>query len=468
MQKQYSIAARLAGCLRSITYTIFIPGSPGTRLALCAMIALASSISLTHSHAAQNDESSYIIELRSKTVTVKAGETLLDISKREFGSAAYRRLIAEYNQLKPNATLTTGEQINLPVFLEREKEFATVAFFKGEATLLRKDEAARDLTKEDQIFPSDIIKTGDSGFVSIEYKPGTVVNIQPKSELEIERIRCLPDDAVCELYLRAKIGEISSDVKRRDGQPTDFKILTPYASAAVRGTIFDFQANTERMVVGVTEGSVAVGSNNAESAVNTGFGVVADRGQAPGEPVELTGPPTFRGVPARFATGDKISWWEVPNSSRYIVSIATDAATNQVVQSTRQDQQVFQFDEISEGEYFINVRPVDGLGLKGFGTTQKIKLVGIDNTSPVFLLNTSRSGEEVIISIANPDSSIGGYEFQIATDDTFNDVISIDVGTSGSAIFKTPSSGNEQYYARARALLETDRVSRFGPSVQLN
>lgn len=442
---------------------------PFYKASLCCLLTAAAILLLpVQSQAAQNDETSYIIELRSKTVTAKAGETLIDIAKREFGSAAYRRLIAEYNQIKPGSTLTEGQLIKLPVFLEREKEFATVAFLKGEATLLRKNESPRDLSKEDQIYPSDIIKTGDSGFVSIEYKPGTVVNLQPKSELEFESIRCLPDDAVCELLLNARSGEISSDVRRRDGQPTDFKILTPYASAAVRGTIFDFEANPDGMVVGVTEGSVAVGGNDAESAVGTGFGVVAAQGEAPGDLVELTGPPTFRGVPARFADGDKISWWEVPDSSRYIVSLATDAAANQIVEQSRQGQQVYQFDEISAGDYYINVRPVDGLGIKGFGTTQKIKLVGVDDDSPVFPLNASRSGADVVISVAEPDSSIGGYEFQIATDDAFNDVISIDVGTSGSAIFKTPSSGSEQYFARARALLQPDMVSRFGPVVQLN
>ena len=493
MQKQHTVASRLTSTLHAMISALTTAhiskrvseiykallraapvccantGSNTNNRILCGLITVAVIMAAPVSaYSSQTDGTSYIIELRNKSVTVKAGETLVDIAKREFGSAAYRRLIAEYNQLNPSVALVAGQILNLPIFLEREKEFAVVAFLKGEATLLRKQETPRDLTKEDQIYAADIIKTGDNGFVSIEYKPGTVVNIQPKSELEFESIRCLPDDAVCELLLRANTGEFSSDVRRRDGQPTDFKILTPYASAAVRGTVFDFQANPDRMLVGVTEGNVAVGANNEQSAVGVGFGIVAAEGEAPGDLIELTGPPTFRGVPARFAAGDKISWWEVPQSSRYIVSIATDAASNQIVQQIRQGQQVFQFEEISAGEYYISVRPVDNQGLKGFGTTQKIKLVDIDNDSPVFPLNTSRSGEEVVISVSEPDSSIGGYEFQIATDDSFNDVISIDVGTSGSAIFKTPSSGADQYFARARALLETDRVSRFGPAVQLN
>ncbi len=439
-------------------------------LSLAATVTLAALTFTTAplATAANSEADDYFFELRNKSVQVKAGETLKDIAKREFGLSAYYRLIAEFNQLDPVVALQAGQTLNLPLFVEREREFATVSFKKGEVTLLRKDEEPRELTTDDKVRLTDVIRTGDNGFVSLAFEVGTVVNIQPKSDLELQQIRCLPGDESCTLIMRATRGEFSSDVNKRENQPADFQIRTPYASAAVRGTVFDFQAKPEGLLVGVTEGAVNVGSSDVESAIDTGFGVVAEQGKAPGDPIELTGPPTFRGVPARFANGDKISWWEVPDSSNYIVSLASDRAASQIVQQRRLGQQVFEFEEVDAGEYYINVRPVDEAGLKGFGTTQKITLVGVDDDSPVFPLNTSRDGEDVVISVVEPVNSIGGYEFQIATDETFNDVISIDVGTSGSAIFKTPESGSDQYYARARALLEADLVSRFGPAVRLN
>lgn len=438
-------------------------------LTVAAAIAITTlSVASAPALAATSDADNFFFELRSKSVAVKAGETLKEIARREFGSSAYYRLIAEFNQLNPVTALNAGQVLNLPLFAERQREFATVSFKKGEVTLLRKEEEPRELTTDDKVRLTDVIRTGDNGFVSLAFEVGSVVNIQPNSDLELQQIRCLPGDASCTLIMRATQGEFSSDVNKRENQPTDFQIRTPYASAAVRGTVFDFQANNDGLLVGVTEGMVDVGSSDVESAIDTGFGVVTEQGKAPGDPIELIGPPTFRGVPARFAQGDKISWWEVPDSSNYIVSLASDAGAIEIVQQKRLGQQVFEFESITAGEYYINVRPVDDAGLKGFGTTQKITLVGVDDDSPVFPLNTTREGEDVVIRVTEPGSAIGGYEFQIATDETFNDVISIDVGSSGSAIFKTPESGNAQYYARARALLETNLVSRFGPAVRLN
>lgn len=434
---------------------------------LTLFVLLALVFATSNANANQSNDS-YTIELGAKTRVVQAGDTYQSIASSEYGSAAFWRLIAEHNELNPVTALEAGQVLQLPMFVKRELEFASVAFFKGDVMIIKEGESPRKLVKDDRFFLNDAIKTGKSGFVSLSFRSGSVISVQPKSRVELVSLRCLPDDDVCVLGLNATSGEISSNVNRYRDQPTDFRIITPYASAAVRGTVFDFQASRDGMLVGVTEGSVAVAAAETESAVATGFGVVTKTGQTPGGLVELIGPPTFRGVPARFATGDKISWWDVPKSERYIVSLASDAGANEVVSQSRQDQQVYKLDEVSAGEYFINVRPVDGNGLKGFGTTQKINVVEIDQDAVIHPLDASRDGEDVVISVAEPSETIPGYEFQISTDATFDDVISIDVGSSGSAIFRPPQAGSNSYFARARALLQTDTVSRFGPAVRIN
>jgi len=433
-------------------------------MASFATLLLMAVTSVAKLHAADSDED-YFVEMGNKTIVVTADDTLHSLAKEQYGSAGFWRLIAEHNRLNPVTPLQVGQLIELPLFVQREFEYANVAFLKGDVFLTKEGEAAREMDMQDRVYLSDVVETGDAGFASLAFRSGSVVNVQPQSKIKLIKLRCLESDRVCSLAINALQGEVSSDVQRAGEQPTDFRIITPYATAAVRGTLFDFEASSSSMIVGVTEGNVDIETSGATKPVETGFGVVTAEGQAPGDPVELTGPPTFRGIPPRFAEGDKISWWRVPDGERYIVSLARDAGAQQVVTQSRQGDQVYQIGSLEAGDYYINVRPVDDNGLKGFSTSQQVSIVEIDSAIGVFPLSADRQGQDVTLSVVTPDTNVTGYEFQISESSDFSDVISVDVGTSGQAVFRNTS---DNMFARARALIGTSSVSEFGPLLEVN
>ena len=431
---------------------------------LFVALTLMLSAPVTKLQAAETSED-FFLEMGSKTVVITTGDTLHSLATEQYGSRVFWRLIAEHNNLNPVTPLRVGQLIELPLFVQREFEFATVAFLKGDVFLTKEGERKREMEETDRVFLTDVVETGDAGFASLTFRSGSVVNVQPQSKIKLIKLRCLESDDICTLGIDAMKGEISSDVQRAGEQPTDFRIITPYATAAVRGTLFDFQADSAAMIVGVTEGNVDIETNGSTNPIDTGFGVVTAEGELPGDPVELTAPPTFRGVPPRFAEGDKISWWRVPDGERYIVSLARDAAAQQVVTQSRQGDQVYQIGSLEAGDYFINVRAVDNNGLNGFGTSQQVSIVEIDGGAGVFPLAANREGQDVTLSVVSPANDVTGYEFQISDSSDFSDVISVDVGTSGQAVFRN-TSGN--MFARARALIGTNSVSEFGPSLEVN
>jgi len=444
-----------------------VPGKSRRKLRIVASFTAAllmAVFSVAKLQAADSDED-FFLEMGNKTIVVTAGDTLHSLATEQYGSAVFWRLIAEHNRLNPVTPLQVGQLIELPLFVQREFEYAKVAFLKGEVFLTKDGEAAREMEMQDRVYLTDVVETGNAGFASLVFRSGSVVNVQPQSKIKLIKLRCLESDQVCTLGINALQGEVSSDVQRAGEQPTDFRIITPYATAAVRGTLFDFEASSSSMIVGVTEGNVDIETSGASKPVDTGFGVVTAEGQAPGDPVQLTGPPTFRGVPPRFAEGDKISWWRVPDGERYIVSLARDAGAQQVITQSRQGDQVYQIGSLEAGDYFINVRPVDDNGLKGFGTSQQVSIVEIDGAVGVFPLSADRQGQDVTLSVVTPDTNVTGYEFQISDTSDFSDVISVDVGTSGQAVFRN-TSGN--MFARARALIGTSSVSEFGPLLEVN
>ena len=429
-----------------------------------SLLCMASLIVATGT-ATATERDEFFVEIGDKTVTVVGGDTLHKLAKNEYGSPAFWRLIAEYNNLTPSAKLQQGQIIKLPVLLKRQFEFADVSFVKGDVFLNRAGEDSRELTRDDSIFLEDVVKTGKDGFASLTFRSGSVVHIQPQSEIELVRLRCLENDATCVLGISAIKGEVSSNVQRVGDQPTDFRIFTPYATAAVRGTEFDFQAGSGTMLVGVTEGNVDIESSGTQNNLLAGFGSVTNQGGVAGEPIALIEPPTFKGIPARFAEGDKISWWRPLKSDQYIVSVASDAASSEVVTQVRQANQVYQFGELNPGAYFVNVRSVDENGLKGFPTSQKVNVVKIDPDAGTYELAANREGQNLTLNVTEPRDLATGYEFQVSSSSDFDDVISLDIGQSGTVILKAPEG---DLFARARALIGTQEVSEFGPSLRVN
>ncbi len=461
MQQNISTQMRYRGSRtkrNSIRNSIF-------RNSRCAKIlaALFLLVSCTALQAQSDDE--FFIEIGNNTVTVEDGDTLQTIALREYGSPAFFRLIAEYNNIDAASALTAGQSIKLPVLLRRQFEFAQVAFSKGSVSVKRKNRDEKPLASGDKVGLTDSVLTGPDGFASLTFRTGSIVNVQPESEVQLVRLRCLENDSTCVLGIRTTRGEVTSNVQRVGDQPTDFRIVTPYATAAVRGTQFDFEADPENLLVGVTEGSVDMLTTGAVSNLATGFGSVTRAGEAPSAPIELIAPPTFKGIPARVASGDKISWWRSPGSDQYIVSISSDASAVEVLSTLRQQNQVYQLSDFDPGAYFINVRPVDSNGVKGYPTSQKLNVVGVDNTAGEFAMAANRDGSNLMLSVTDPASEATGYEVQVSESDAFEDVVSLDIGQSGQLILRTPDGA---LFARVRALFGTERVSAFGPALQVN
>jgi len=214
------------------------------------LIAVLQLGTISAVSASSNDKQIRAVDssLESIIRTVE-GDTFATLGFKVFGSAAMGRLLAEYNELAFSTEFEAGQEIIIPTHVDAKNNFATVAFVKGDTTLhvAGSDQTTRSLSTGDQIYTTDVIVTGNSGFVSTVLSNGSVVNIQPDSRVILNELSCLPQDARCAFSMDSERGSLSSDVRTRDGQSNRFLIKTPYASAAVRGTIFDFDADARTM-----------------------------------------------------------------------------------------------------------------------------------------------------------------------------------------------------------------------------
>ena len=397
----------------------------------------------------------------ARDVVVAEGETLREIARRELGRAGYAPQLAEFNQIGSSFPLAPGQLVRVPVHVPARGEVALVVFAKGEVTL-----DGAPLRDDAEIGPGAVIETGADGFLSLEFASGTVVNLQPGSLVTLARLNCLEGDDSCLIELDAARGDLTSDVESREGQPAEFRVTTPEASAAVRGTVFDVLSEGEALALAVTEGAVAVAAAGEEVAVPEGFGSVTRAGEAPGEPRPLLPAPVFRSVPPRLVPGDLVAWWELTDVAGWAATLSLDGAGVETVAEVDLGDAADAVDlaariELEPGDYTFNLRGVDPDGIPGYRAQTRVTLAAVDDAAAAPTVTVVPEGREFLVAVDGADGETPGYEIQISRTPDFRDPLAVDVGPPGAAVFRIDA---DVVHARARALFDPFRVSAFGPT----
>lgn len=399
----------------------------------------------------------------SRTITIRPGDTLSHIAQRELGSANQAEQLANHNDVGLKKILRPGKTLNVPVSLPVRDEFATIIFSKGSVLLNGVDAQA-----DDQIKLNDSLETGPSGYASLEFQTGTLINLQPNTVARITILHCQTGDDTCVIEMAADRGTLTTDVRRDGKQPTEFRVQTPYASAAVRGTVFDINADDTGLRIGVTEGNVDLITTDRAKllALDTGFGSATAPNSALGLPVELLPAPVFRFVPPRIAKGDYLRWFGLTDTSEYIVKISASPNGVGIVHDESVSEDLFVLnDELPTGDYTFHLRAVDPKGLLGFTASSPITLAVIDDTIDAVDAAVDVEGGTYRITIVELADSAAGYEVQVASDIDFSDPVSVDIDESGTAFVRL---SGEKFFARARALIDRTTVGPFGKASTVN
>lgn len=429
----------------------------------------------------------------SRDVTVEAGDTLAGIAQRELGRGGLAFELANFNNIALNDILRPGQIIRIPVNVPSRNESAEVVFVKGDVSVTRQPRAGSSpsanvvataatdtltdavdttqpqsfqLERNAEVFIGDVITTSASGFVSIAFSSGSVINLQPDTIATLERLVCLETDDSCIVEIITQRGRITSEVEARGQQPVEFRITTPQASAAVRGTVFDIDV-ADQLLVALIEGDLDVAAQNQTVALTEGFGLTVQQGEPPGEPIELLPAPVFKRVPARIATGDTVEWWPFGDAEAYQLLLSNDEAGLDTLNTLQLPAVPSQVDlqpaipePLDSGDYFLTLRAVDNNGLQGFTSVTRITLADIDEAIPTVSTEVTREGGEFVVSVLDLSEDALGYEMQISTDESFSDPLSVDVNQTGIAVFRVD---DDRVFTRARVLVNPVTVSAFGP-----
>lgn len=430
-------------------------------------VALGTAVFVSSVSAQNNNPSSSPVEFKDLPVTVEPGDTFSRILSRELKSLDGWGEVARYNKLESPDNLKPGDVIVIPAELLRLRNYATVVFVKGVAQIQSlSDDGVAELKKGDRIYSGDLIKTDEDGFVSVSFNGGTSVNIQPESAMKINVLQCVEPEDACEISLESGEGQLGLDVQSVGFEkPTVFNIVTPYASAAVRGTRFDFDIS-DGNALGVTEGTVEISINGASNAIDIGKGVLAGAGRSIDELFDLLEEPelALRDDASRVSDEDIINWQSVDDAATYIIAYApsesmVDAFTSLSLSDT------FTKPELPPGEAFISARAVADNGLRGFTSKKKLVSVAIDDRVDAPLLDIVLSENEM--EITAPGAPGDTVEVKIGNaiatlEDGVYVVTSQIIEMSGGETATLEVDRSQEWYLQGRNVIDESTVSPYG------
>lgn len=394
-------------------------------------------------------------------IVVKPGDNLTSIVKRELGLLELLPDVVRANNLQTPDSLQPLDLIIIPWELLQARNYAKVVFVKGAVLLRRKGEAeAVSPRKGDRIYLGDVITTGVDGFVSLSFKGASQVNIQPDSDMVLQKLECFEIERACEITIKTSSSEMNMDVRNVGfSKPTEFRIETPYATAAVRGTRFDFTTQ-DGNVLGVTDGVVQIFSNNNSNLVPLGKGVLAGEGRSINVLFDLLDKPEYNDF-QRISAEDYISWQPVPGAASYEVVIAANESLSDVIASSTVDSLAVSANA-SGGRYFVSTRALANNGLKGFESLISVDQVELDRSVQPPELEVELIDSTLTVKSSGPNAT----EIQIGNRlDLMNgiekliDYKTYDLSAGDNLVLEVDTS--EDIYLISRAIVNRTTVSAY-------
>lgn len=298
--------------------------------------------------------------------TLRPGDTLWKVCQ-QFAQqpAECWRDLASHNSLSDPHSIRPGQTLRVPISWLKEKPIpARILAVTGEVMLYPATGGeTRQVSSGDTVAFGDALETGAAGSARLRFADQSVVVIKPASLLVVKRYRRFLDRQGGQTELRLERGNIRNKVTPASSDERTFKVFTPGAVAAVRGTEYYVSVDASETTRNeVMDGRVDVSARGTRRDVQAGFATLARLGESPIKPVPLLPAPSVE-LTVTHAGGVAV-WPSQADAASYWVEWyrqSDEVLLGQALLQSGHWQQALPI-----GNYRLLVRAVDGNGLRGY------------------------------------------------------------------------------------------------------
>lgn len=304
---------------------------------------------------------------------VQPRDTLSDLARAYFIGPAAAERVRRLNRIADARRMPVGRVLRIPRALLRDEPIpAMVESFSGPVTLRLGPDAHAARTGE-RIGEGASIETGRNAFLTLRLADGTALAVPSQSTVRIVRLRKVMLTGALEREIAVGAGRLRAKVTPMTDPNSSFRVTTPIAVSAVRGTDFRvaFEDATHFSATQVDDGAVAFAAASASEVaiLPPGFGAAEAGGRATGV-VKLLPPPKLLD-PDKVQSDEALRFVLAPlaGAVRYHVQVAKDAGFLETISETVDATPELSLASIPSDSYFVRVSAYDGVGLEGTAET---------------------------------------------------------------------------------------------------
>jgi FecR protein len=362
----------------------------------------------------QNDNVVYITQ---------PGDTLLGL-KAKFVTDEVRWLeVAKLNKITNDKQLPVGKKLLFPIsWLASQPTSAKVIAVSGKANANGQAITAGLLISE-----SARISTEDNSAVVLELSDGSTLRVGSASTIVIDRLKQYHSDQIVEARVRLEKGRVDALVTEQRNKPLD--ILTPGATAAVRGTHFGVslvESNNgdpaSLASVDVSKGKVDwIGvKTSAKEKLPGGFGSSVNDVGSISKPEALLPPVEVSAFPKDVSKTISTFTFAAPvGAQTYRVQVASDSNFEKLLyESIVPKPQLVLLTE-KDGDHFIRINAITANFIQGMTATAKVTVqarpIAPDGMSPPDATGVFNNSAQ----LSWLDTPGNSYRLQAAKDEAF-------------------------------------------------
>lgn len=311
---------------------------------------------------------------------LKKGESLYSIGQNYLsGGSAYIK-VQRYNRVANPFKIAPGTVIAIPrQYLKVKLLEAQIISFRGNATLelggVQKKPVVGTTVTE-----GTILQTADDGFMTIGMTDGSHVTLPSKSRIKVLHLRQILLTGTIDFDFQLDQGRAEAVVTPLKAKDDRFRLRTPIAVSAVRGTRFRvaYDGVERPSLTEVTQGGVGVASTSAgtktdPSLIPAGYGAIAKASGDVGKEALLAAPAVLSPGKVQKEPTVQIALAAIPTAAGYHVQLAQDAGFVDIVAAKRSETPSAEFDNVADGTYFVRAMAIAPSGLEGLSETYSLR-----------------------------------------------------------------------------------------------
>ncbi len=398
--------------------------------------------------------------------TFRPGDTIWDLCLKYTNQRGCWLKLPPLNGVKNDRFIKPGFVLSFPAeWLKDIPKPVSVTFVDGDAFVLAMNsQTPAAINKGDQLGIGATLTTGATGTVNLKFGDGSTLQMEPNSELSLDTLSSFDGYGVVDSRLRLNQGAVKTRVVKR--RPASrFKITTPSAVAAVRGTeyrVSSIDGPTPTMRGEVFEGLVDVNTDQNTQAVPAGFGITAKKGETLKAPKPLLPAPIFTSASTPQLLPIDVEWDAVDGAMSYQLELLKNNQDDELISRTSLTERSFSVKALDIGCYKTRLRAIDTEQLQGLAGEQTLCVaapLGVVSLDSDKLIYSDRFNAQ--LSWTNIHGA-AQYRVQISRDAQFSDILSDKTHANPQVVL----SGEAPLYLRVQTIGNEGQTTAFSPTME--